>query len=205
MSAESRRRVHTGGVGPQSDHTARDYETTHHVRRKLLTFGLIVPVILVADLITKRWALTALERTQSDLFGLVPLTLAFNRGAAFGIRIGEDSRWFFVPVTLIALVLLTVLFKQAAERDFLRIVAISLVVSGAVGNLWDRVRWDRGVVDFIGPIDLGFWDFPIFNVADSAITCGAVLLAVSFWLEEREHERAAQEVPVVDELGETSG
>ena len=57
-------------------------------------------------------------------------------------------------------------------------------VSGAIGNLWDRVRWDRGVIDFIGPINLGFWDFPIFNVADMAITCGAVLLAISFWLEE---------------------
>ncbi len=66
------------------------------------------------------------------------------------------------------------------------------MVSGAVGNLYDRVRWDRGVVDFLGPIDLGLWDFPIFNVADMAITCGAVLLAISFWLEERE-ERAREE------------
>ena len=65
-------------------------------------------------------------------------------------------------------------------------VSISLVVSGAVGNLYDRVRWDRGVVDFIGPIDLGLWDFPIFNIADMAITCGAILLAISFWFEERD-------------------
>ena len=117
---------------------------------------------------------------------MIPLTLAFNKGAAFGISVGEDSRWFFIPVTLIALALLAVLFRQAAEKDLLRIVSISLVVSGAVGNLYDRVRWDRGVVDFIGPIDLGFWDFPIFNIADMAITCGAILLASSFWFEERD-------------------
>jgi signal peptidase II len=117
---------------------------------------------------------------------MVPLTLAFNKGAAFGIGVGEDSRWFFVPVTLIALALLTVLFRQAAERDLLRVVSISLVASGAVGNLYDRIRWDRGVVDFIGPIDLGLWNFPIFNIADMAITCGAVLLAISFWFEERD-------------------
>jgi signal peptidase II len=55
-----------------------------------------------------------------------------------------------------------------------------------VGNLYDRVRWDRGVVDFLGPVDLGLWHFPIFNVADMAITSGAVLLAISFWVEERE-------------------
>ena len=82
-----------------------------------------------------------------------------------------------------------VLLKQAARRDWLRLVSISMVVAGALGNLYDRVRWDRGVVDFIGPIDLGIMDWPIFNVADMSITCGAVLLAISFWEEER-RERA---------------
>ena len=156
------------------------------MRSKVAISCLTFPVIMVLDLVTKRWALDALGARSSELFGgLVPLTLAYNKGAAFGIRLGEDSRWFFVPVTIIALVLLGILFKQAGPRDFLRISSITLVVSGAVGNLWDRVRWDRGVVDFIGPIDLGFWNFPIFNVADMAITSGAVLLAISFWFEEQ--------------------
>jgi signal peptidase II len=164
------------------------------LRPKYLIFGSIFPVIMIADLITKWWAVGALEgRVQAEILGgLVPLTLAYNKGAAFGIRIGDDSRWLFVPITLVALSLLAVLYRQAADRDVLRIVSISLVVSGALGNLWDRVRWDRGVVDFLGPVDLGFWDFPIFNVADSAITCGAILLAVSFWLEERHLARAAE-------------
>ena len=156
------------------------------MRPKYIALGLIFPLILVADLVTKRWALRALAIEQSEIMGgLVPLTLAFNRGAAFGIRIGDDSRWFFVPVTIVALMLLATLFRQAADRDHLRVVSIALIVSGAIGNLYDRLRWDRGVVDFIGPIDLGLWDFPIFNVADMAITCGAVLLAISFWLEEQ--------------------
>jgi len=162
------------------------------VRPKFLIFGITFPVIMVLDIVTKRWALETLVIESRELFGgLLPLTLAFNKGAAFGMRIGEDSRWFFIPVTIIALILLGVLYKQAAQRDFLRIGSISLVVSGAVGNLYDRVRWDRGVVDFLGPVDLGFWDFPIFNVADMAITCGAVLLAISFWFEEQQ-ERAAE-------------
>jgi signal peptidase II len=167
------------------------------VRSKYIVLGLIFPVIMVADLITKQWALEALAFERGELAGgLVPLTLAFNKGAAFGIRIGEDSRWFFVPVTIIALVLLATLFRQATDRDHLRVVSISLIVSGAIGNLWDRVRWDRGVVDFIGPIDLGLWDFPIFNVADMAITCGAALLAISFWFEEQEdHGRSAAPAP----------
>lgn len=168
------------------------------MRPKLLIFGALFPVIMTLDVITKRWALDALAAQSSELFGgLVPLTLAFNKGAAFGMRIGDDSRWFFIPVTIVALVLLAVLYRQAEERDFLRITSISLVVSGAIGNLYDRVRWDRGVVDFLGPVDLVFWDFPIFNVADMAITCGAILLAISFWIEEQQ-ERAGQNVARVD-------
>jgi signal peptidase II len=176
------------------------------LRPKHLIFAMVFPVIIVADLITKRWALRELESTSAEMLGgLVPLTLAFNKGAAFGIRIGDDSRWLFIPVTLVALALLGMLYKQASDRDVLRIVAVSLVVSGALGNLYDRVRWDRGVVDFIGPIDLGLWDFPIFNIADSAITCGAILLAVSFWLEERQHARAAAPAqPAADDLGSES-
>jgi signal peptidase II len=162
------------------------------LRSKFLVLGSIFSVIMVLDLITKRWALEALAFERSEILGgLVPLTLAYNRGAAFGISLGDDSRWFFVPVTLVALVLLVMLFRQAHDRDLLRVVSISLVVSGAIGNLYDRVRWNRGVIDFIGPIDLGFWDFPIFNVADMAITCGAILLAMSFWFEEQEERGRA--------------
>jgi signal peptidase II len=162
------------------------------LRAKLAIFGVILPLVLVLDLITKRWALEALAGGRRiDLFGgLLPLTLAFNRGAAFGIRIGEDSRWFFVPITVLALVLLGMLLVQSRKDDLLRVVSLSLVVAGAVGNLYDRVRWSRGVVDFLGPVNLGFANFPIFNVADIAITCGAGLLALSFWLEEREERRS---------------
>lgn len=171
------------------------------MRPKILIFALTFPIIMVLDVVTKRWALSELTRLDHGhelLGGLVPLTLAFNKGAAFGMRIGEDSRWFFIPVTILALVLLAVLYKQAEQRDFLRIGSISLVVAGAVGNLYDRVRWDQGVVDFLGPVDLGFWDFPIFNVADMAITCGAIMLAISFWIEEQEErarEKAAAGAP----------
>jgi signal peptidase II len=156
------------------------------VRPKLTVFAVIFPVVMALDLVTKRWALSALAARRGEaLGGLVPLTLAFNKGAAFGIHLGQDSRWFFIPVTVVALALLALLLRQAARGDWLRILSISLVISGALGNLYDRLRWSRGVVDFIGPIDLGFWNFPIFNVADMAITCGAIMLALSFWLEEQ--------------------
>jgi signal peptidase II len=168
------------------------------VRPKLTIFSVIFPVVIVLDFISKRWALDALAAQRGEILGgLVPLTLAFNKGAAFGIRVGDDSRWLFVPITIAALGLLIYILVQTARRDYTRILAISLVVSGATGNLYDRVRWSRGVVDFIGPVDLGIYDFPIFNVADIAITCGAILLAYSFLLEERA-ERAVGGAAVAD-------
>ena len=162
------------------------------MKRKLTILGASVPVVILLDIITKRWAVEALYGAPRPDFmgGFVPLTLAYNRGAAFGISIGDDPRWFFIPVALLALGLMITLIVRASDRDHLRIVSLALVISGALGNLIDRVRWDEGVVDFIGPVPLGFMDWPIFNVADMAISCGAVLLAASFWLEERALKRA---------------
>ncbi len=157
------------------------------MREKLAVAGTIVPVILILDLVTKSWALEALaDGRQIQLIpGFFPLTLAFNRGAAFGLELGSNPRTFFIVVTVLALGLLGGLYVKAAQGDRLRLVSLALVLAGALGNLYDRVRWSRGVVDFLGPVNLGFTNFPIFNVADMAISCGAVLLAISFWLEER--------------------
>ena len=182
------------GHGPEAVASAPGLIHPHplrHVNSKLRILAAILPAVLLLDVITKRWALTALGggRRMELLDGLVPLTLAFNRGAAFGISIGNDPRWFFIPVTILAMGLLAVLFVQSESGDRVKVVSIALILSGALGNLVDRVRWDRGVVDFIGPIDLGFMHWPIFNVADSAITCGAVLLGISFWREERARAR----------------
>jgi len=162
--------------------------------RKWIVAGSIALVLLVLDLVTKSWALQALSGGRRiDLFGgLVPLTLAFNRGAAFSLTIGEDPRWIFVPITIGAIFFLAYLIREAAPGDHVRVVASAAVLGGALGNLYDRVRWDRGVVDFIGPIDLGFMLFPIFNVADMAITCGGILLAISLWREESRAKKSRE-------------
>jgi signal peptidase II len=83
---------------------------------------------------------------------------------------------------------------RAERNDWLRLLSIELVAAGALGNLIDRVRWDAGVVDFIGPINLGFMHWPIFNIADMAITMGAVLLGISLWREETAAAAAAERV-----------
>ncbi|MDE2678888.1 MAG: signal peptidase II [Gemmatimonadetes bacterium] len=177
------------------------------MKRKLAMLGVLLPLILIADIITKRWAVNVLQEEVSRpdfMGGYVPLTFALNRGAAFGISIGNDPRWFFIPVALLALGLMIVLMVRARGDDYARTISLSLVIAGALGNLIDRVRWDHGVVDFIGPIDLGFMNWPIFNVADMAISCGAVLLAISFWLEERTLKRAEMKAASAPEMGASS-
>ena len=174
------------------------------MKRKLAMLGVVLPLILIADIITKRWAVNVLQAEVSRpdfLGGYVPLTFALNRGAAFGISIGNDPRWFFIPVAFLALGLMVVLLVRARGDDYTRTVSLTLVIAGALGNLIDRMRWDEGVVDFIGPINLGFMNWPIFNVADMAISCGAVLLAISFWQEERSLKSAEVKAAGAPEMG----
>jgi signal peptidase II len=137
------------------------------------------------DIVTKQWALAALGHGHSvqGLGDIVPFTLAYNEGVAFGLPLPSAGRWLIIGATLVVLWVLGSLFVRAERTDWLRLFSAVLVASGAVGNLIDRVRWDRGVVDFIGPIDLGFMYWPIFNVADMAITVGAILLGISLWQE----------------------
>jgi signal peptidase II len=156
------------------------------LREKLLPAGLVISSIVFADIVSKRWALDTLYHGMhaETLGGWVPLTLAFNRGIAFGLPLPSAGRWIIIVATFVVLAVLYDLFRRAEPGDWLRLTAIQLVTAGALGNLIDRVRWDGGVVDFIGPINLGFMYWPIFNIADMAITTGAVLLGISLWREE---------------------
>jgi signal peptidase II len=162
-------------------------------QKLLLTFG-IVASIVAADIMTKRWALGTLWHggPVETLGGLVPLTLAFNRGIAFGLPLPPTvGRWLIIAATFVILYVLFDILRRAERSDWLRITAVQLVSAGAIGNLIDRVRWDGGVVDFIGPINLGFMYWPIFNIADMAITTGAVMLGISLLREETQAARAA--------------
>ncbi len=168
--------------------------------KKLTTSGSLLTAILVADIVTKRWALDALAHGYTvDALGLVPMTLAFNKGIAFGIGIPDMGRWLVVAASIFVMIVLAGMLREARDNDTGRIMAIGLVCAGALGNLIDRVRWDAGVVDFIGPINLGFMHWPIFNIADMAITTGAILLGVSLWREESATAAApAQQAQALD-------
>jgi len=155
------------------------------VKRKLLYAFLTIATIVTADIITKRLAEALLPHGYPIERLGIPLTLAYNTGVAFGLPLPSLGRWLVIAATVFVLFVLVGIFRRTSATDWLRLLAVQLVAAGALGNLIDRLRWGGGVVDFIGPINLGFMDFPIFNVADMAITCGAALLAVSMLREEK--------------------
>jgi signal peptidase II len=151
-------------------------------------FWPILIVIIVADVITKALAVRMLipQRVPHDLLGSwVRLTLVYNPGAAFGLHVGNYSRFVFIGLTIVALVILTWLYRTSRQGDTPRVLALALVCAGALGNLFDRLRSELGVVDFID-IGFGATRWPTFNIADMAVSTGAFLLAWVLWDEERE-------------------
>jgi len=150
-------------------------------------------IIVVLDIVTKLVAEAVLtRRLRIPVIGdFVQLRLVYNECAAFGLCLGEYSRWIFFALALVALVVLGSMVRAAPRGDRVRLVALSLVCAGAVGNVIDRVRSPLGVVDFLD-VGIGNRRWPTFNVADSAITVGAIALAVSLWLEGRAQDRAKE-------------
>jgi signal peptidase II len=157
-----------------------------------LFWGTAVAVVVV-DILTKLLAESALTPTRPIplIRDYVQLRLVFNQCAAFGLCLGAYSRWIFFGLAIVALFVLRAMVRSARPGDRFRLGSLALVCAGAVGNVIDRIRSPRGVVDFVD-VGIGSARWPTFNVADSAITVGAIALAVSLWLEGRAQERAKE-------------
>jgi len=144
--------------------------------------GLVVTVaaaVLVVDAVTKQWALGALADVPLQLVGPLRLALAYNTAGAFGLG-GAATPFLAVGALVLVVIMVT---TGSAATGAPAAIALGLVLGGAFGNLADRLFRDPGllrgaVVDFI---DLRFW--PVFNLADVAITCGALLLLWAGWSE----------------------
>ena len=159
-----------------------------------LFWGTITSIVAL-DLVTKFLAEDVLSRRPIPVIGdYVVLRLVYNQCAAFGLCVGppEYSRWIFLALALLALVVLGSMVRHTPDHDRLRLFVLALLVAGAIGNVLDRVRSAQGVVDFI-EVGIGSYRWPTFNVADSAITVGAVALAISLWLEGRARGTEAKE------------
>jgi signal peptidase II len=151
------------------------------VSRKWIVFAVTASTLVTVDAWSKLWALAALEHgiTRLAWGGFLKLTLSFNRGAAFGLDLGSGSRFIFIALSLVVLGWLLSVYRRNPGNGRLRAAGVILVSAGAGGNLLDRIFRGRGVVDFLGPYDLGFMVWPIFNLADCYVVIGIGLLVLS--------------------------
>ncbi|HEX6630372.1 MAG TPA: signal peptidase II [Gemmatimonadaceae bacterium] len=157
-------------------------------------FWTVVVLVLVVDIVTKALAVEHLMPRYSArqvLGDWIQFRLVYNPGAAFGLYLGDFSRWIFMALTIGALVVLLQLYRATRPGHTVRVLALALVCAGAVGNLIDRIRSAQGVVDFID-VGVGNLRWPTFNVADMAVSVGAFLLAWVLWGEDT---RAAATTP----------
>lgn len=149
-------------------------------------FWSVLVVVAVADVLTKRWAERALtlHYPEEVIGNWLRWTLTYNTGAAMNLSVGSASRLVFSTIAVVMLGYLFYLYRQSHRSEKATPLALALIAAGAFGNLVDRLRHTKGVVDFI---DVGTegWRFWTFNVADMGVTVGAVLLALLMWRDER--------------------
>jgi signal peptidase II len=151
--------------------------------------------VVILDVITKLLAETHLfpPHVPHRVLGeVVRFTLAYNPGAAFSMSLGPASRVVFGAFAMVALVILWRLYRTATPDERLKVFALGLAWGGAAGNLIDRIRSPNGVVDFID-IGVGTVRFWTFNVADSAVTVGAVMLGWVLLQEDRQQKQQNQQ------------
>ena len=142
----------------------------------MFRFLWITVAVVIADQVTKYFALKHLMRSEIAIAPFLNFALAFNTGAAFSF-LSDAGGWqnlFFVGVAAVVSIIILFMVRRLGANDIQVAVALMLVLGGAAGNVIDRVRYGY-VVDFID-VYYRSWHWPTFNVADSAITIGAILL-----------------------------
>jgi signal peptidase II len=139
--------------------------------------------LLIADCTTKNLAVERLSpaHVPHDVLGdWLRLTLTYNAGGVMGLSLGPYSRIGFAALAVAALAVLVHFRRTAPGTATGPTVGLALVMAGAAGNLLDRLRSARGVIDFID-VGIGSLRFWTFNIADACLTTGAVLLALALW------------------------
>ena len=148
----------------------------------------LAALVVVLDQVTKLWISNNFVYGETlAVFSFFNLVLVHNAGAAFSFLsdAGGWQRWFFTAIAVIAAVWITWLLRKFQYDKFF-CFALALVLGGALGNLIDRIAYGY-VVDFLD----FYWDsyhFPAFNLADSAITCGAILLLMQSFVKREPYD-----------------
>ena len=153
-----------------------------------LKWLILSAAIIFFDWLSKAWALSTLTYQQSVevIPGFWNWTLVHNRGAAFSFlaQAGGWQQWLFSALAVIISVVCVLMLKNADRCDWQTALPLALIIGGALGNLIDRIRFGY-VIDFVHWY-YGSFHWPVFNLADSAISIAAVLLIVlSFKTEKK--------------------
>ncbi|HER3548217.1 TPA: signal peptidase II [Streptococcus pyogenes] len=148
------------------------------MKKRLFVLSLILLVAL--DQLSKFWIVShiALGEVKPFIAGIVSLTYLQNNGAAFSIL--QDQQWFFVVITVLVIGYAIYYLATHPHLNIWKQLALLLIISGGIGNFIDRLR----LAYVIDMVHLDFVDFAIFNVADSYLTVGVILLVICLWKEE---------------------
>ncbi len=151
-------------------------------RLRVAPYLILVVILLLLDQLTKLWVLQMFQ--PYEVVSVLPvfnLTLVFNPGAAFSFLgdAGGWQRWFFIGLTSVVSVVLLIWLFKLRLHERLTGLSLAMILGGALGNLTDRIRLGE-VVDFL---DFYWqqWHWPAFNLADSSITLGVVLMLIASW------------------------
>lgn len=147
--------------------------------------------IIVLDQLTKYLCNTMLQYNQPlQVFPGFDLLLVYNTGAAFSFLsdVGGWQRWILAGISLLVSLGISVWLWRLPRQQVVLGFALTLVLGGALGNLYDRVVLGH-VIDFIS-VYVGDWRFATFNIADSAISIGAALLALDVFVNGEQHDKA---------------
>ncbi|PXF30164.1 signal peptidase [Pokkaliibacter plantistimulans] len=147
----------------------------YHLRN--LRWLWLMVLVVVLDLVTKAWVSESLTYAQPVyVLPVFDLTLLHNTGAAFSFlaAAGGWQRWLFAAIAVVVSVVILLWMMKLSSKQYWHAVALALILGGALGNLHDRILLGY-VVDFLS-FHYNGWFFPAFNLADSAITLGALML-----------------------------
>lgn len=149
------------------------------MKKNIIVFIIGAAAIVVLDQITKAAILKRffIHESYTVIDGFFNLVYVMNPGAAFGFlaNMSETFRYvFFIGITALVILLIIYYIVKSTSQNILYIISLTLIFAGAVGNLIDRIRFGA-VVDFLD-VYIGTAHWPAFNVADSSISVGAVLM-----------------------------
>lgn len=145
-----------------------------------LYFPLAAVILILLDQLSKQWIVNhiPLNAIRKCVPGIFSLTYLRNYGAAFSIL--QNQQWFFTMITLAVVGAACYYFIKNINGNFWFLFGLLLIISGGIGNFIDRLRLGY-VIDMV---HLDFMNFAIFNMADSYLTVGVVILFIALWKEE---------------------